>query len=60
MGSDTSKNIMVFDRDQLVPIRISHLSWEIIVLGTPFGTYGYLRASKSLSKGIKDLYKKFP
>lgn len=53
------KNITVFERDQLAPIRISHLLWLMMVLGTPFGAYGYLRASKSLSKDIKDLYKNF-
>lgn len=44
------KNIMVFERDQLVPIRLSQFIWEMMALGTSFGAYHYLRASKTCRK----------
>lgn len=51
------KNIMVFERDQLVPIGLSDLIWELMALGTSFGAYLYLRASKTCTKNFHEKYK---
>lgn len=51
------KNITVFERDQLVPVRLSHLIWETMAFGTSFGAYHYLRASKNCKK--KKIHEKY-